>query len=58
MLDEKLAEYAKRFGEGFPMIPLGWGRTDDEIASLIDKCMETGKDVYAMGLVQEDDVMY
>lgn len=54
-MDEKLQEYAKRFDDGFPMIPLKWGRTDHEIIEIIDKCLETGKDVYELGLVNDED---
>lgn len=49
--------YAERFGDGFPMIPLGWGREESEIIAIIDRCLESGKDVYEMGLV-EDGVVY
>lgn len=52
-LQEKLKEYAKRFGEGFPMIPLGWTRTDEEIIELIDRCLEKGKNAYQLGMLKE-----
>lgn len=55
MLEEKLKKYAKKFGDGFPMIPLAWGRTDEEIIGLIDKCLAAGKDAYEMGFVSDDD---
>lgn len=55
MIDDKLQEYASRFGEGFPMIPLAWGRTDNEVIEIINKCLEAGKDVYDMGYLSEDD---
>lgn len=55
MLDKLLSEYADRFGDGFPMIPLAWGRTDDEVCELIRKCLKAGKDAYDLGLVSEDD---
>ena len=54
-MDEKLLEYAEKFGDGFPMIPLGWGRTDEEIIGIIDSCVKAGKDAYEMGYVVEDD---
>lgn len=47
-------EYAKRFGDGFPMIPLGWGRSDDEVAEMIKKCLKAGKDAYQMGYLKDD----
>lgn len=58
-LDKKMMEYSKRFDDGFPMIPLGWGRTDEQVIEIIDKCLEKGKDAYAMGYVDDDpDVDY
>ena len=52
---EKLDEYAKMFGDGFPTIPLAWGRTEEEIIALIDDCIKAGKDAYELGLVSDDD---
>jgi hypothetical protein len=54
-MPEKLNEYNERFGEGFPMIPLGWGRTDEQIMAIIDECLEKGKDVYELGYVTDDE---
>lgn len=59
MIDEKMMEYAKRFDDGFPMIPLGWGRTEQEVIEIIDECLKKGKDVYELGYVKDDlDVIY
>ena len=55
MLIEKLEEYAKQFEEGFPMMPLAWGRTDEEIVELIDQCLKAEKDAYELGIVEDDD---
>ena len=55
MLEKKLKEYLNAFGESFPMIPLAWGRNDSEIVEIIEKCLITGKSVYDMGLLSEDD---
>lgn len=52
---ELFEEYAKRFGDGFPMIPLGFGRTEKEVEALIKKCLEEGKDAYELGLLKDDD---
>lgn len=52
---ELFEEYAKRFGDGFPMIPLGFGRTEEEVNALIKRCLEEGKDAYELGLVEDDD---
>ena len=58
-MDDKLDAYAEKFGEGFPMMPLAWGRTDDEVIEIIDDCLSNGKDVYELGYVEDDDdVMY
>lgn len=55
-LEAKLDEYAERFDDGFPMMPLAWGRTDDEVIELIDKCLDEGKDAYDMGMVNDEDI--
>ena len=54
MLDEKMKEYAERFDDGFPMMPLGWGRSDTEIIAIIDRCLREGKDVYELGYIEDD----
>lgn len=54
-MEEKLKEYAERFGDGFPMIPLAWGRTDKEVIKIIDDCLDKGKDAYELGYVEDDD---
>lgn len=53
-LDEYLIKYIDEFGEGFPMIPLGWGRTEDEIVEIIEKCLKEKKDVYQLGILKND----
>lgn len=58
MLDNWLKKYAEKFDDGFPMIPLGWGRTEEEVVEMIKNCILNNKDVYEMGLVKEDDVEY
>lgn len=59
MLDEKLKEYALKFDDGFPMIPLGMGRTEKEVITLIDECISKNKDVYELGYVTDDiEVVY
>jgi len=55
-MPEKLNEYNERFGEGFPMIPLGWGRTDEQVMAIIEECLEKNKDVYELGYVKEEEV--
>lgn len=58
MLDNWLKKYAEKFDDGFPMIPLGWGRTEEEIIELIKNCISNNKNVYEMGLVKEEDTEY
>lgn len=53
-LEKKMQKYTQVFGEAFPMIPLGWGRSDAEIIAIIDKCLKENKDVYELGYVEDD----
>lgn len=55
MLDEMLMKYAKRFEDGFPTIPLAWGRSDEEVIDLIKRCLDEDKDVYELGILSDDD---
>ena len=57
-VDNVLKNYSKKFEDGFPMIPLGWGRTDEEIIEIAEACIKAGKDVYEMGYLSEDDGDY
>ena len=58
-LDKKMIEYGKKFNDGFPMIPLGWGKSEDELIEIINECLKKGKDVYELGYVKDDmDLMY
>lgn len=58
-MNEKLKQYSERFGDGFPMMPLAWGRTEEQVIALIDKCLSANKDAYELGLVSdEDDIEY
>ena len=45
---ELFEEYAKRFGDGFPMIPVGFGRTEEEIKKIIKRCLDENKDAYEL----------
>lgn len=58
MLDNWLKKYAEKFDDGFPMIPLGWGRTEEEIIEMIKNCISNNKNAYEMGLVKEEDIEY
>lgn len=58
-MDDYLQKYIEMFGDGFPMIPLGMSRTEDEVVEIIKECLEKGKDVYELGYVEDDDeIMY
>ena len=58
-LEHYLDKYLECFDDKFPMIPLGRGRTEAEIISIIKECLEKNKDVYELGLVKdEDNVVY
>lgn len=58
MLEKKLSEYADKFDDGFPMIPLGRGRSDEEIVKIIDRCIKANKNVYKIGLISDDEDYY
>lgn len=55
-MPEKLEEYRKKFNEGFPMIPLSWGRTESELIAIIDECIKKNKTVYDLGYVNDKDI--
>lgn len=58
-LENKLNQYADRFKDDFPTIPLMWGRSEEEVVSIINRCLREGKDVYTLGLVVADgSVLY
>ena len=57
-LNTKLQEYAIKFGDGFPMIPVGMGRSDEEIIEIVDRCLKENKDVYDLGYVDDNPEIY
>lgn len=58
-LDELLEKYAEIFGDGFPMFQIAATRTEAETMDIIKRCIEEGKDAYALGLVTDDfDIKY
>lgn len=61
-MSEKLKKayeiYKAVFGEDFPTIPLAETRDDEEIIEIIEECVEVGKNVYDIGYLDLDDVMY
>ena len=50
-----LDKYYDEFGEAFPMIPLMWGRTEEEVVQIIKKCLSEHKDAYELGYVTDND---
>lgn len=59
VVNAKMEKYAKKFGDGFPTIPLARGRSDQEVIMIIDECLSKGKDVYELGYVSNDpDIDY
>ena len=57
-LEEAFEAYKKSFKDDFPTIPLASSMTDDEIIKTIDECIANNKDVYEMGILELDDVLY
>ena len=55
-MGEWLKKYVEMFDDGFPMNPLGWGRSDDEIIEIIKECIEKKKDAYELGLVNLEEI--
>lgn len=56
-LQKALERYKKKFNDDFPTIPFD-SREDEEIIDIIDECIEENKDVYDLGYLSLDDIMY
>ena len=56
-LQKALERYKKKFNDDFPTIPCD-SREDAEIIDIIDECIEENKDVYDLGYLSLDDIMY
>lgn len=56
-LQKALERYKKKFNDDFPTIPFD-SRKDAEIIDIIDECIEENKDVYDLGYLSLDDIMY
>ena len=56
-LQKALERYKKKFNDDFPTIPFD-RREDAEIIDIIDECIEENKDVYDLGYLSLDDIMY
>lgn len=56
-LQKALEQYKKKFNDDFPTIPF-YNKEDEEIIDIIDECIEANKDVYDLGYLFLDDIMY
>lgn len=56
-LQKALERYKKKFNDDFPTIPFD-SMKDEEIIDIIDECIEENKDVYDLGYLELDDIMY
>lgn len=56
-LQKALERYKKKFNDDFPTIPFD-SREDEEVIDIIDECIEENKDVYDLGYLSLDDMMY
>lgn len=56
-LQKALERYKKKFNDDFPTIPFD-SREDVEVIDIIDECIEENKDVYDLGYLSLDDIMY
>jgi hypothetical protein len=57
-LSKAYEDYKITFDGDFPTIPLADSLEDDEIIDLINECIEEKKDVYELGYLELDDIMY
>lgn len=56
-LQKELERYKEKFNDDFPTIPFE-SQEDEEIIDIIDECIEENKDVYDLGYLSLDDIMY
>jgi hypothetical protein len=58
-MDELLDKYVDIFGDAFPTFELMQTMSDSEVMEAIKRCLEEGKDAYALGYVSDDlDIQY
>ena len=56
-MEELMKQYNEMFGESFPMIPIGWFKTDEEVIAIVNECLAKGKTAYDLGYAElEEDV--
>ena len=56
-LQKALERDKEKFNDDFPTIPFE-SQEDEEIIDIIDECIEENKDVYDLGYLSLDDIMY
>ena len=56
-LQKALETYRKAFNDDFPTIPFD-SVEDEKIIEIINDCIESEKDVYDLGYLELDDIMY
>lgn len=56
-LQKALERYKEKFNDDLPTIPFE-SQEDEEIIDIIDECIEENKDVYDLGYLSLDDIMY
>ena len=56
-LQKALERYKEKFNDDFSTIPFE-SQEDEEIIDIIDECIEENKDVYDLGYLSLDDIMY
>ena len=58
-LSKAFEQYKTAFGDEFPTIPIAVSRTEEEVIEIINKCVNTNRDVYDLGYVSlEENIMY
>lgn len=57
-LKKAYEKYKKKFNDDFPTIPLAESMSEEEIMAMIDECISNNKDVYDMGYLSSDDILY
>lgn len=57
-LKKAYEKYKKKFNDDFPTIPLAESMSEEEIMAMIDECISNNKDVYDMGYLSLDDILY
>ena len=57
MIDELMEKYLDMFGDSFPTMILARGKTDEEVAQMIQSCLDVRQDVYEIGYIEDEDFL-